>query len=253
MKNHFILSYYGNKRNEAPKILENIDIKDFKTIIEPFCGSSAVSYYISTIYPKKYKYILNDNDTNLIKLYNILKNENEIDIFEKEINKLMEQITNKEEYLKIVKKNDFNGWIIANKIHYIHVGLYKVGYKYNKDKPFKVRDYPIYNFIKNEDIEIYNEDAIDIVNKYKDNKDNFIFIDPPYLMSCNDFYSNKLNVNIYEWMYKNNITKHDAFYCLILEENWIINILVENMKKILYDKKYDTKHKKTTHMLILSK
>ena len=66
MKNHFLLPYSGNKRNEVENIYNTTkDIykyEDIKTIVEPFCGSCAYSYYISTLYPKKYKYILNDND-----------------------------------------------------------------------------------------------------------------------------------------------------------------------------------------------
>ena len=68
MKNHFIFSYAGNKRNEVEQIFDKIDLKDIDTIIEPFCGSSAMSYYLSTLYPKKFKYILNDNSK---EIYNI--------------------------------------------------------------------------------------------------------------------------------------------------------------------------------------
>ena len=62
MKNHFIIAYPGNKRQEVEIIYKNLDFNNITTIIEPFCGSCALSYYISTIHPKKYKYILNDLD-----------------------------------------------------------------------------------------------------------------------------------------------------------------------------------------------
>jgi site-specific DNA-adenine methylase len=41
-------------------------------IVEPFCGTS-MSYYIHTLHPLEFKYILNDNNQHLIELYNILK------------------------------------------------------------------------------------------------------------------------------------------------------------------------------------
>ena len=47
---------------------DNID-----TIIEPCCGTSALSYYISLQHPKKFKYILNDLNKQLIELYTIMK------------------------------------------------------------------------------------------------------------------------------------------------------------------------------------
>jgi len=58
MKNHFFIAYSGNKREEVNTIHDYIKPKltpSITTIIEPFCGTSALSYYISTLYPKKYK------------------------------------------------------------------------------------------------------------------------------------------------------------------------------------------------------
>ena len=54
MANHFIYSYNGNKRNEF-KYLNNVidDIDNYDTIIEPFCGSSAISFNIWLKYPNK--------------------------------------------------------------------------------------------------------------------------------------------------------------------------------------------------------
>ena len=73
MKNHFIFPYAGNKREEVERIYEKIDLTNITTIIEPFCGTSAMSLYISLKNPKIYKYILNDNNTFLTELYMILK------------------------------------------------------------------------------------------------------------------------------------------------------------------------------------
>ncbi len=75
MTNHFIFSYAGNKRNEF-KYLNNIidNIDNYDTIIEPFCGSSAISFNIWLKYPNK-KFIINDNDKDLIKVYNLIKTE----------------------------------------------------------------------------------------------------------------------------------------------------------------------------------
>ena len=65
-QNHFIFGYAGNKRGEVEVIQnyleQNYNFEKIKTIVEPFCGTSAYSYYLSTLYPKKFKYILNDNN-----------------------------------------------------------------------------------------------------------------------------------------------------------------------------------------------
>ena len=48
MKNHFFIPYSGNKREEVDKIYDLMkdNIKNDTIIIEPFCGTSALSFYI---------------------------------------------------------------------------------------------------------------------------------------------------------------------------------------------------------------
>ena len=46
--------------------------------MEPFCGTSAMSVSLSMKYPKRFKYILNDFDENLIALYNMMNNAEEL-------------------------------------------------------------------------------------------------------------------------------------------------------------------------------
>jgi site-specific DNA-adenine methylase len=86
----------------------------------------------------------------------------------------------------------------------------------------------MYNFLINEDIEIYNLDGKDIYNKYKTDKKALIFMDPPYMATNNSFYNNGDNIgnlNIYEHLYYNPIDKENAKIYLILENTWITNIL----------------------------
>ena len=62
MKNHFIFGYTGNKREEV-EIIYKLLIEhkllndDITTILEPYAGTCAISYYISLQHPLKYKYI----------------------------------------------------------------------------------------------------------------------------------------------------------------------------------------------------
>jgi site-specific DNA-adenine methylase len=44
MKNHFFYPYFGNKREEVEHIYNLSDLNNIDTIVEPFCGSCAVSY-----------------------------------------------------------------------------------------------------------------------------------------------------------------------------------------------------------------
>lgn len=252
MKNHFYISYAGNKRQEVEQIYNSIDFNDITTIIEPFTGTSAMSYYIS-LQRNGLKYILNDNNKYLKEMYNILKNDAKITQFENKINNdVIPNIQTKENYLKYLKSNDnIYGWFIANKFHSIRPGLFPI------DRPIKnieLKLYPIYNFYRNNDIEFYNLDGIEIYEKYKGNKNNLILLDPPYLSACNDFYLDS-KVNVYEYLFNNPIENEKAQIVLILENMWIIKLLFKNIEnKFEYDKKYSNqKSRKTTHIIISNK
>lgn len=260
MKNHFIFPYCGNKRNEIEKIVKYINFNDIETIIEPFCGSSSMSYYISTIYPNKFKYIINDNNENLIKLYNIMKNNELINEFNNKFNEYINKFNNidneeerKKYYLSICKENNVYSYAFITKYYNLRPGIYPPRAKINKIKPFNLKDFPIYNFLNNENVEIYNKDALNIINEYKNNKQALILLDPPYLKACNDFYNNK-DINIYEWIYNNDLKKYEALFILILENIWLIKLLFNNYILLLeYDKIYEINKRKTIHLIISNK
>ena len=263
MNNHFFFSYAGNKRQEIKIIYDEIEpsLKDVKTIIEPYCGSSAMSYYISTKHPKEYKYILNDNNKMLIMLYKLVQEgtkEKEVeDKINKYIIKFNECKTNEERkiyYNSILKDNGcICSYIFVNKYYCIRQGLCPLFERTKELKPFKFSNHPIYNFIKNENVTFMNEDALKIINDNKDKKDILLLLDPPYIGTCNDFYMDK-SMNIYEYLYNNNINKFVCFIYLILENIWINKLLFSsNNISDPYDKQYEMSKKKTTHIIITKK
>lgn len=251
MKNHFYISYFGNKRNEVEQLYDNIDFNNINTIIEPYCGTGALSFYIASKHPKQYKYILNDNNRRLYEMFNMIKIINECNKFDNDIIRTLEFIDgNEDNYYEIIKKNDLIGWFIKHRFYNIRPGLFPTG----KTMKFTtIKNYPIYNFFINEDITFLNNDALDVYNEYKNKDDVLIFLDPPYLGLCNDFYLNT-DINIYEYLFNNNISKEKAKIYLILENNWIIKLLFKNNNILLeYDKKYQTTKKNTSHIIIYNK
>jgi len=250
MKNHFLLSYFGNKRNEAEGLYNEIinKLDDITTIIEPFCGSSAFSYYISTKHPKRFEYILNDNNKYLIQLYLIAKDDNKLKKFVELLNNKIKNI-NRDKYNLIIKEDNVIGWLIKHRIYNIRPGLYPN----NEKSIIKTFDYlfncPIITFLRNEKIKFYNIDAIRIMETYKNNSKCLIFLDPPYLVSCNDFYKDA-KVNIYEYLFNNKIDTLKASLLLCLEKNWIIELLFNGHIKKEYGKKYESSKKNTTHIII---
>lgn len=247
MKNHFYMTYRGNKRQEVERILENIDLTNIKTIIEPFCGSSALSYYIHTKHPNKFKYILNDNDPHLMELYQMAK-EGTLNDFFNRINDLCfneeGEFINKERYVELVKKKDLEGWFISNKYYNMVTGLYP---KTKKNTPIKNDlGQGMTDFLKSDSVHLSQIDGVELVERYKDDDTCLIFLDPPYINLNNDFY-NCGGKNIYEYLHKNKDFK--CMVVAVVNESWISDIIFINYKCIKYNKTYDQAHRKVIHCL----
>ena len=262
MKNHFFICYFGNKRKETPHIYQTF-INDnrydnISVIVEPFCGSCALSYYISTKEPRKYTYILNDNNKHLIELLKIAKSKRKLKKLSDQINDIAKTLEAEEGqpntkqrhiYNNFIKDDGIVPWFIKNKIYKIRPGLFPTKYKY---KYIDLESCPIVNFFRTEKVILTSKCGIDTLKKYHNKKDHMIFMDPPYLSACNDFYYDS-KTNIYQYLFYNDINDMKAIIMLCLEKIWIIDLLFDtkNRKYHSYDKKYEVGEKrKTTHIII---
>jgi site-specific DNA-adenine methylase len=248
MKNHFFFGYAGNKRNETEQNYNTLDLTNIKTIIEPFCGTSAISFYISTKHPKQFNYILNDSNKLLIDLYKISIDDEALNNLINELNEDYREM-DKEKYLNIIKNDTIKAFIFKHKIYKIRPGLFPLK-KPNVDFNY-LRASPIIQFLKTEKITLLNDDGYNVFKTYENNKESLIIVDPPYLDSCNDFY--KLNptlINIYEYLSLNSIKWFQSKIVCILESNWIIRLLFKDYDFINYDKTYEMSKKKTIHSII---
>lgn len=274
MKNHFFFPYAGNKRTEVENLYKKINLENKEIIVEPFCGSSAFSYYVSQMHPKKFKYILNDKDSDLIEIYNIVKDDEKIEKLEKQINEWVDKInltkteeTRKEAYNNIVGKRNtkYKGpEVLFFGKKYYGFAPFLAKLELNKDgtmkdyKFYKFSEMPIYHFLKNENIEILNVDGIEVFKQYENNEKALIFLDPPYLSTCNAEYGynrtdNKI-FNIYEYLHDNDIHKLKAAIFLIVEGCWINRLLfkdkiIEENKKIYNRSRLIKKHITITNQL----
>ena len=249
--NHFYIAYSGNQRKEMSNLYPYLDFTNITTIVEPYVGSCAISYYIST-QKQGLTYILNDNNPYLKEMYEILIDEEKTEAFENEFNDVIKDVKTKEQYNDIVKQKSLIGWLVANKYYNIRSGICPFGYKGKEAtlKPIKFDSYPIVQFFRNNKIIYMCDDAIKVYEQYKSNKKCMIIMDPPYISTTNDFYYDH-NMNIYEYLYNNNIMKEKAKVYLILENIWIIKLLFQhNFILFEYDKTYELNKRKTTHILI---
>ena len=256
MKNHFFFGYFGNKRNEFKEILPHIkkllDGDEISHIIEPFCGSCAISFAISQLYPKKFKYILNDADEKLISLMKTCQDKEKFILLNNEINELAKTVeNNKEEYIKVIKLDSLASYYIKQKIYNIRPGLFLLDYKY---KYIDLSNCPMYDFLNNEDVTFLNKDGLDVFRKYNNNSKCLLFLDPPYLLSDNGYYHFKeQQQNIYEYLCNNDIKNNNAYILFILNIHWITRLLFKQYEIIEYSKKYEASKNKVIHGIIFNK
>jgi len=254
----FVFNYPGNKYREFKTFKHFIELNNKKIIIEPFCGTSSMSFNIwkENKDSKDLIFVLNDFDKNLFYLYQQIKKLSP-DEFENELNKYQYLRESKEIWNKN-KDLSFNNpfiYVVYNNYYNMRPFLFcpldikrkKGDYKLNKLK----REF--FEFINSDNVIIRNNDWLDVFNEYKDNEEALFLMDPPYMDSCNDFYKlNKelKNTNIYEYFFNNSSVKYKCSIYFILEYNWIIRLLFKNKTTFEYEKTYNMSHKKTIHAII---
>jgi hypothetical protein len=265
MKNHYYTYYHGNKRKEIKDILPLINLENITTIIEPFAGSAAMSYYISTLYPNKFKYILNDNDKINYDLFNISRDTERTEDFNNNINKIIDQFNTytddipRKAFYNSIDKMTLEGYIFTFKYCCIRKGLYPLITRTKQIKPFKIQEFPIYHFYNNEDVTYTNIDGVEMIqNNYDDETSNLklFLVDPPYLKTSKGFgFYNNLNMDIYDWIleYEELLLNNKNKFIFILEHIEEIDKLFSNFKTLnVYDKKYEMSKKRITKHIIYS-
>jgi len=184
-------SYSGSKEKYMNLLNPFIDKTNKKVYVEPFVGSGAILFNLT----KKFdKYVINDIDRNIIRIFNTFKEINFND-YNNLLNKIINEFgcikTNKESYYL------FRNWFNQNfwKSESIEEGVYlhilanscinsflRFGPN-GMNQGWGNRLYILSNenFLKIKSVliktEILNEDYKQIINNYKD---AFYFFDPPY-------------------------------------------------------------------------
>ena len=203
MRFHFFFGYDGNKREEVEKIYDVLkdSLEGVTTIVEPFCGSSAFSFYLSTLFPKRFKYVLNDNSHHLMTIYKLCREDPTG--FEKWCDEMEEhgKDHSRENYNKLIQRDDITGFTILQCWSIFALGYYKMDTERNGKKSTfrKLRFTPIIDFLRNENVELIEGNAITCLEAYKNNPLAVIFLDPPYILRANKFYSSS-SLNFYDWI-----------------------------------------------------
>ncbi len=186
------VKWAGGKRSIIDKLVSLVP-EDFKTYYEPFVGGGAMLYELQ---PKKA--VINDYNTELMNVYECIKDENKFANMCSELNK--HETNHSEEYYYEIRdldrdKKRFNklaDYKRAARTIYLNKacfnGLYRVNSKNEFNVPSgkknKVNTYDgpnlgiIHCLLNFFDIEIQSTDFEESVKKAK--KGDFIYFDPPY-------------------------------------------------------------------------
>lgn len=215
--------YVGDKYKLLSQLEENFP-KDIERFIEPFCGGGSV--FLNT---NANQYLLNDIDTYMINLHKFLVSYadrqeefwNSIkkcilnyklsasfldikvpDEMRREFKKTYYAKYNKESYIKL--RNDFN----SNKDNMMKLYILLIyGFnrmlRFNKKGDFNLPvgnvdfNYNVVNalndyfeYVSHKEISFHNMDFQDFIESVNPQKDDFVYLDPPYLITFSEY--NKL-------------------------------------------------------------
>lgn len=257
---HLYFSYAGNKRNEYKEIKDKINFDNITNVIEPFCGSAAISFNIWLEYGDKFSYYLNDKYKFLTDYYDMIKITEPDDIYNN-INYVKQHITTDNFWLELDRNRGKNLFvdITIRKMSSFKVGFRRNGVELHPDRKFNYFT-PIQlkflEFIKCPYVYIYNNDWFDIFDIYKNDKQSLFIFDPPYLDTDNKYY-NKPTYDVYQYFKNNNINSFDSKIFFMLEDiPKIRELFSSNNIYEPYDKKYNCislfKNKLPTKHIIIS-
>lgn len=195
------VKWAGGKRQIMPEIKKYVP-ENYDTFYEPFVGGGAVFFELA---PRKA--VLNDYNSELMNVFECIKDEVKFDKMCKELNK-HEMLHSKEHYEDVrkvdrdkIEYNKLADYKKAARTIYLNKacfnGLYRVNSKNEFNVPFgkknKVNTYEgqnldvISGYLNYNDIEILSVDFEEAVKNAK--KGDFIYFDPPYDSDTHTFNS----------------------------------------------------------------
>lgn len=181
------VKWVGGKRQLVNEITSLLP-KKINKYCEPFIGGGAILFHLQ---PKEA--IINDYNSELINVYNVIKNNLEDLILD------LKKHQNNEEYFyklrsldRSIEFNNLNNIERASRIIYLNKtcynGLYRVNNSGEFNSPFgKYKNPNIVNepvlkavniYLNKNNISIYNGDYLNVLNII--NRETFVYLDPPY-------------------------------------------------------------------------
>jgi len=195
-----IVSYQGSKRKELNKIKEH-EPKKINTFVDVFGGGANVSlFYLD----RNIKTIYNDINTDMVDLLNILRDATKTKELIIEYNKNKEN-NNEKKFYDIydnkIKISNVCRFIYLSSCCFRSMTNTRMPKLNNKKiaKCKKIEYYTKFEKILNK-LKVHNHDYKIIFDRYKNNEDYFLYLDPPYVEKRTTDYGTNFTIEDLEYI-----------------------------------------------------
>jgi len=198
-----LFSYYGGKWNLLDKLLPVLMV-EHDVFIEPFAGSAAVTINKTVDENTKPRTIINDLDPDSSFFLRIIQNKEKT----MEIMDCLAKLKVSEELFETARKKRLYGYPNCSDIHravYIYLQIilsFNASRKNYRQIPQKQFNGASKDFMAVSErlstVEVYNDDALEIIKQHKNNQNTLMYIDPPYckdLRVAGEVYTNELGIS----------------------------------------------------------
>lgn len=224
MKFEPVIKWSGSKRYVSEEIISHFP-KQIDIYYEPFCGGCSILFQLLNSDIQVNKYVCSDANEDLILFFNTLKN-NPVSIYneyKKRWNKLKsyESLQDKKEYYNMIRSeynrnHNIHDFIFLTRtcinglIRYNSKGEFNSSFHLNRDginpERFKKIIFQWSNKLNEKDVIFIHCDYIDI----KPEKNDYVFLDPPYANTNGDIYNGTIDYNEF-WLWLSNLNCNYSF------------------------------------------
>ena len=254
--NPFIINYLGTKYRESIQHFEgdDIDFNKYKSFVEPFGGTFGFSRYIymKLNKPTDKKFIIYDNDKELITFYNNIKGmtKEEYEELHNKYNEIVNKY-DKEEW----HKNGFNiirelkDTIEDKNINFMIVLNNKPNMISRKcNKKANMEWFDMFKYCEFKYMNVVNE--YEYITTTHNTKDTIIYLDPPYINNCNEQYAD-VNIDYSEFIINCFINKKKSNVIFVHERNFLLLHILNKYLYKSYDKLYPLRQRKKIHNVFM--
>jgi len=254
MTSHFYIAWAGNKRREMGEINRFVDLNGIETVVEPFCGSAAFAFHTWKASPHL-RVHLNDKCPHLYAMLSTIKRGDKQTLYDG-----LQRYANvtKEDYMRY--NREVNGgegddlttkWMLMQTYNGLRPGMPPApGRPFPKLKPLQGA-FPFDDML--ERATLTNHDFRVVCDQYRNDPTAFLFIDPPYVNSCNDFYSDATCVDDVDAFYTYLLDLLQNATCkvmLVVNNALLMRLLFKDYIRHRYGKKYECTKRQTEHIII---